>query len=59
VMNVRLHDSGIHAKSVAIFQAEIHRRVHHQLIDGFHRLRSQPMKGAVKGMMFGHRLRIP
>jgi len=57
-MNVRLHDSAVHPECVAIFQAEIHRRVHHQLIDGFHRLRSQPMKGAVKRMMFGHRLAI-
>jgi len=58
VVNVGLRNSRIHAKLVAIFQAEIHGRIHHQLIDGFHRLRSQPMKGAVKRMVFGHRLAI-
>ena len=36
----------------------MHCRIHHQLIDGFHRLRSQSMKGAVKRMVFGHRLAI-
>ena len=57
-MNIRLHDRTVHPQCVAIFQAEIHRRLDHQLIDVFQRLRSQPMKGAVKRMMFGYWLTI-
>ena len=58
VMNVALYDSCIHPESVAIFQTQLHRRLHHQLIDSFQRLRSQSNKGAVEGVMLRHCLAV-
>ena len=57
-MNVGLYNCRVDAKFLAIFQARIHGRLHHQLIDGLQRLGSQPMKGAVKRIVLGHRLAV-
>src|SRR5437879_4086232 len=58
MMNVSLYDRRVHPKPLAIFQAHIHRCLHHQLIDGLQRLRSQPVKGTVEGIVLRHRLTV-
>src|SRR6266705_4209854 len=57
-MNVTLYDRRVHAKFLAIFQTQIHCRLHDQLIDGLQRLRSQPVKGTVESTVLRHRLAI-
>src|SRR6266705_1135714 len=58
VMNVGLYDRRVHAKCLAIFQAQIHRCLHDQLIDGLQRFRSQPVEGTVEGIVPRHRLAV-
>jgi hypothetical protein len=58
MMNVSLYDRGVHAKSLSFFQTEIHRCLHHQFVDGTQRIRRQPVKGAIEGVVLGHRLTI-
>ena len=58
MMNVGLYDRRVHAKFLAIFQAQIHRCLHHQLIDGLQRLGSQPVKGPVEGTVLRYRLTV-
>src|SRR5207302_930455 len=57
-MNVGLYDRRVHAKFLAIFQTQIHCRLHDQLIDGLQRLRSQPVKGTVESTVLRHRLAV-
>jgi len=38
MMNVGLYDCRVDTKFLPIFQAQIHRRLHDQLIDGLQRL---------------------
>src|SRR5437868_15491554 len=58
MMNVGLYDRRVHAKFLAIFQTQIHCRLHDQLIDGLQRLRSQPVKGTVESTVLRHRLAV-
>ena len=58
MMNVGLYNCRVDPKCLPIFQTQIHCRLHHQFIDGLQRLRSQPVKGAVERMVFGHRLAV-
>src|SRR5256884_565225 len=58
MMNVGLYDRRVHAKFLAIFQTQIHCRLHDQLIDGLQRLRSQSVKGTVESTVLRHRLAV-
>ena len=58
MMNVGLYDRRVYAKFLAIFQAQVYRCLHHQFIDGLQRLGSQPVKGAVEGIVLRHRLAV-
>src|SRR5258706_2834595 len=58
MMNVGLYDRRVHAKFLAIFQTQIHCRLHDQLIDGLQRLRSQSVKGTVESTVLRHWLAV-
>jgi|GEM_PF-6053062 hypothetical protein len=42
----------------AVLQTKPDRSLNHQIIDGFERLRRQPIEAAVEGVMFGHRIAV-
>jgi hypothetical protein len=53
-MNVGLHHRGVHAQLLALFQAELHGGLNHGLVDGLQGGRSDPIEGAVEGVVLGH-----
>src|SRR5487761_155713 len=57
-MNVRLYDRGVDPKLLTIFQPNLYRRFHHQVIDGLERLRSQSVKGTVERAVLRHWLAV-
>jgi len=58
MMNVGLDHRGVDPQLGAVLQAKRHRRLNHQIIDGFERCRRQPVEAAVEGVMLGHRIAV-
>ena len=58
MMNVGLDHRGVDTQLSAVLQTEPDRGLNHQIIDGFERLRRQPIEAAVEGVMFGHRIAV-
>jgi hypothetical protein len=58
MMNVGVDHRGVDPKLGTILQAKHDRGLNHHIIDGFDRLRRQPIEAAVEGVMFGYRIAI-
>ena len=57
-MNVGLYDRRVDPKFLTIFQAQIHRCLHYQSVDGLKCFRSQSVKGTVERIVLGYRLAV-
>jgi hypothetical protein len=53
-MNIAFHNSGIHSKFGAIFQAVLDSGLDDGFIDLFHCCESQSVECLIEGIMFGH-----
>jgi hypothetical protein len=54
MMNVGLHHRGVDTQLLAVFQSELDRRLHHQIIDRLERLGRQPIEAAVERIVSRH-----
>src|SRR6478609_3038194 len=54
MMNVGLHHRGVDTQLLAVFQSELDRRLHHQIIDRLERLGREPIEAAVERIVSRH-----
>ena len=55
MMNVGLHHRGVDPQLRAVLQSELDRRLNHQVVDRFQRLRRQPDEAALERIVLRHR----
>src|SRR6266536_3420187 len=57
-MNVGFHYRGVDAEFLAVFQAELHRRLDYGLVDGFQRGWRESVEGPVEGVVLGDQVAV-
>lgn len=58
MMNIDLDHRGVDPQLAADLQTELHSGLNDQIVDGFERLRRQPVEAAVERVMLGYRIAV-